>query len=927
MLRLLLDGRRILALAAALFLLAIAAPAWALTTGTLRVTVVDDEELPVPGASLELSGETLIGGKQQKSTDADGNSVFNDLPPGQYRLVVVKAGFQGVTLEGIQIDVNRTYQQNVTMKPGNAPTEVTVVGKQAIDTSDTTTGVVMDKTFLSHIPAGRSYQEALSTVPGVSGGNGGNPNMAGSGYNENTYMLDGANITDPVTGTFSLNFNFDAIQQIEVLLGSFTPEYGTSTGGIVNIITDSGTNNLQFQSSVSYLNGNWGPKTDERLSADGVSIAPTAFDSQFETFEVSSLLSGPLVRDKAWFILSYSMQRSLIANSGIPQARDFDGHYLLTKLTMQPNPEHRIQLLFQTNPTTIDNTEQTNPFIKAEAQNRQAQGGAVGSGKWQWFLSPSMNLDTLFTAQSEYLEQGPVPCTHDRTTDRSPCKPTEAEGYVDWETPGRYGVNGAYDSVNSAYYDFDHRWNYSASTKLSVLAWKDPLGGTHDFKFGLEGKQTVWDRTVGYNGNILFVDINQVGYDPNTFESYYWGEITGPIKFRTTGASYDLFAQDSWKPRANLTINYGSRFDAFVNRNDLGEAVIQGALLGPRLFAAWDPNNDQKTKIMTGYGRFNDVGNLGVASFTSASSFGEKIYYGEYLNQFGIDGCNGFNNNQSCLLVNFPKDNVAITADRLRSPRVDEVTLLLQRELVKDLVLTTQIDGKFTRYIYTYDDRNLVWDSDGSALIGSRFADSSIYYARLRTPTLSKRDYVRWDARLEKIYSRRWYLFANYSYTSSVGSTETQLDSSFANGPQTQYNYGPLTNEYQNTLQVVSYWDLPTDPWTQRVGALLYATDGFPRSRQYISETNPSGFADYDIRIEPRGTYTRIPPYWYLNLSFEQDINVRKGQLALSAQVFNVFNNRAPISMNLAYLYSNDRLVAQYRQDPLQLQLGVSYKF
>jgi hypothetical protein len=67
-------------------------------------------------------------------------------------------------------------------------------------------------------------------------------NVAGASSNENTYMMDGINITDPVTGTFSLNFNFDAIEQLQVLTSAYDPEYGQNLGGAINIVTDSGGN-------------------------------------------------------------------------------------------------------------------------------------------------------------------------------------------------------------------------------------------------------------------------------------------------------------------------------------------------------------------------------------------------------------------------------------------------------------------------------------------------------------------------------------------------------------------------------------------------------------------------------------------------------------------------------------------------------------
>ena len=111
---------------------------------------------------------------------------------------------------------------------------------------------------------------------GVTGGS--NPNVGGASSNENTYMLDGVNITDPVTGTFSMNFNFNAIEQAEVLTSAFDPEYGVNLGGVINIVTDSGGNTLEFQASSYYTNGNWSPKLDARLAADGAQLGPTDFD-------------------------------------------------------------------------------------------------------------------------------------------------------------------------------------------------------------------------------------------------------------------------------------------------------------------------------------------------------------------------------------------------------------------------------------------------------------------------------------------------------------------------------------------------------------------------------------------------------------------------------------------------------------------------
>jgi hypothetical protein len=926
MLRLFLVAQRILPLLAAILTILATTPALAQTQGQLRILVVDDvEELPINGVTLQLSGETLIGGVQEKQSDANGEALFSELPPGLYRIVASKADFGGVTLENIQVNINRTTQQVVKMTAG-AAVEVTVVAKQkAVNTETTAVGQVLSKEFLQRIPAGRTYQSAVQTVPGVTGAAGGNPNMGGSASNENTYMLDGANITDPVTGTFSLNFNFDAIQQIEVLLGGYMPEYGVSLGGIINVVTESGTNNLEFLSSIFYNNGNFAPRMDERLAADGITIAPTGFDSEFQTIQVSTKISGPLIRDKAWFVVSYENARSIIALSGIPQARDYDGHYMLAKLTVQPNPEHRVAWFFQSDPTTIDNVSQFNPFIKAEAQGRQTQGGFTTNLRWQWFLAPEMNLDTALLFQKSFIESSAVPCTHDRTSDFHPCRPGEAEGYVDWETPGRVGLGGAYDSVNWGIFTFDDRFRYSANTKLSLLSVDDPLGGTHDLKFGAEGQQLVWDQIQGYSGNLLYYDVNAVTFDPGTFESAYWYEITGPIKFRTSASEYNLFAQDSWKPVNNLTINYGSRFDSYVMRNDIGEPVLQAALLGPRLFGSWDPWGDQRTKIATGYGRFNDTGRLSVASFTSRRGYGSKLFLGEYYGiGAGGPGEGGFLNSQSLVYFNTPKDNLAVSHDNLSAPRVDEVLLTIERELVEDVAFYTTATGKFTRYLYEYDDRNWIWDSDGSALIGSRFSDTSNLYPRLRTPVLAKRDYFRWDVGVRKIESRRWYADASYTYSQSIGSSSSALSGSFAIDPQTQYNYGPLLTDLRHTARATAYWDLPTDPWTQQIAMQFLYFDGYPEERLYPNEF---GTGSYSLRIRPRGTYMRFSPYWTLSLGFTQKIDVRKGQLELRIEAHNLFNNRAPEIGDGYFIDVENRNRIAYRQDPLQLQGAIRYQF
>ncbi|MEN0064965.1 MAG: carboxypeptidase regulatory-like domain-containing protein [Myxococcota bacterium] len=920
-------GLGFLPILAALVALLAAAPAWAQTTGKLRVTVIDTiggSNSPLEDAECSLVGDTLIGGAVVKFSDSNGEVQFADLPPGSYELAVTYPGYQSARIGGIKIQVNRVVQQTVPMREGEVEEMIIDFKEKAVDVEKTTRSTVLSKEFLQKIPAGRSYQNAINIVAGVQPGVGGNASVGGGAFNETTYLIDGVNVTDPVTGTFGVNFNFDAIQQVEVLLGGYQPEYGTSVGGIVNILTESGTNNLEFNAGIVYQNGNLRPRLDERLSADGFVLAPTGFDVSVQSYQIPAVLSGPIVRDKAWFFLSYQATRTLSNNVAIPQQRDFDGHYFLGKITVQPTPAHRLSVQLQTSPTNIDNTQQFDQFTRSEAQERQSQGGYILTGTWQWFLNSDVTLETRATAQKIYIERSSVACTHNPNSDSHRCEPGEREANVDWFTPGRLGRQGAYNSVNSTFFTFDDRLIYTLDSRLSVLSVTDWFGGAHDFKFGVNAQQLVWDRISGFNGNIRYFDIYAVPFNADTFQNFFTVESSGPQQFRVSSSRYAMFAQDSYKPVPNLTLNYGLRFDAFVLRNDLGEPTVSAALLGPRLFGAWDPFGDQRTKIATGYGRFNDTGRLGIAGFTSVSGFGIKQYLTEFFAIAGGDPADYVNAQQQIYFAT-EQQNFNFANEDLRAPRVDEIILQVEREIVEDYALFSDFSGKYSRFMFEPDGTNFIYDSDGSAIIGSRYGDVVNERPRLRTPALAKRDFYQWDIGIRKVESRRWAGSFTYTYVNGVGSSTQALSGSFLNDQQTQFNYGLLNTDRRHQINSFVYWNLPTDPNTTTLSATFQYDSGFPFDRLYPTE----GFGGQNgtLRIRDRGTYARFNSFWELSLGFRQAINLRKGQVELGADVQNITNNRSPINGNGLVVNRFNRLLVTARQAPLRIQFRARYQF
>jgi hypothetical protein len=883
--------------------------AHAQTTGTLRGFVRDSDGLDVPGAKVRLVGAALIGGEQLRVSDDLGAFVFSDLPPGAYDLSVSHAALGDWQATGLRV----ASAGEVSIVAVLNGTSISVVGRRSVvDPTDTGIGETFTREQLQKLPIGRSESAAPALTPGM--GAGGNPRAAGAAPNESTRMVDGVNVTDPVTNTFGQNFAFDAIDELRVQLGGFMPEHGQALGSLIEIVTASGGNNLEFDVGGYVVDGRWRTRRDARYTADGLQLAPTDFDSRFRSLQLAGRVTGPILKDRAWFAVNYQHSRTLIANVGVPLPRDFDGQHVFAKLTVQPSGAHRLTASLSSSPAAIDNTLQGSPFVKPEAQGRQFQTGFVAMGRWQWFPRTDVSVDTQAVAQRIGLEIGPVPCTHETSRGVHPCKPGEEEGHEDWTTPGRVGQFGAFNSVNFGQFAFDDRMRYHLSSKVTMLQLGGRRGGTHDVKVGAEVVATTWDQIQGRAGNVLYGDINVTGWDPTTFGNWYRWELSGPIAFRTGGTQVAAFAQDSWRIRENLVLKGGLRFDGASLRNDVGEVVVAQRAFGPRLYAAWDPTKDGRTKVVGGYGRFYDTGRLAVASFTSRAATGGKLWLGDAV------GGDLASNQDSMFLVQ-PRENPSIAHDRLRAPRVDDLTLQVERAVLDDVGVGVQTQYKRTTHLFEFDERNLVYDQDGSSVLGARSGDTQVPNYRMRTPKLASRDYLMVNTQLTKVSSKRWFATVNYTWSLSWGTSPQSLSGSFANAPQTGFARGPLVGtDIRHAVKAYGAWDLPLDPFTPSIGFSLTYASGQPIERLYPTD-EPAPGGSWGLRIRDRGRYTRTPDVWDLGLRLTQAVQLKQGRLELDVQLLNALNNRSAVAF-LPTLDTDNRLMAAARQDPLRVQLG-----
>ena len=221
------------------------------TPGSTKGRIIDAQGLAVPGATV-----TGTQGAKNTVTDADGRFNLPLLTPGTYVLRVSLQRFKTVEQNDVAVSLRQTVDMPLKMDVGGLAETVQVTGSSpVVDTATITSGAILSSDMLQNIPVGRRITDALYLAPGVSSsGSAGraNPSISGGSGLDNQYVVDGVNITNQgygAQGSYSVIFGslgnatpFDFVQEIQVKTGGYEAEFGQSTGGVVNVITKSGTN-------------------------------------------------------------------------------------------------------------------------------------------------------------------------------------------------------------------------------------------------------------------------------------------------------------------------------------------------------------------------------------------------------------------------------------------------------------------------------------------------------------------------------------------------------------------------------------------------------------------------------------------------------------------------------------------------------------
>ena len=212
-------------------------------TGKIIGKVVDNQGGPLPGVTSKPRATELVG---KAATISDANGVYRlmALPSGTFEIVFSLSGFKTLIRKGIVLELSQTLTLNVTLEQAAVEEQVTVVGQSPlIDVKSTVKGQTMTKEIFMTLPRGRNFDSLISTIPGVQNeGITAGLSVDGASGAENMWYADGADITDFHYGDRGQSIVLELLDEVKVTASGYNAEFGGSMGGVVNVITKSGSN-------------------------------------------------------------------------------------------------------------------------------------------------------------------------------------------------------------------------------------------------------------------------------------------------------------------------------------------------------------------------------------------------------------------------------------------------------------------------------------------------------------------------------------------------------------------------------------------------------------------------------------------------------------------------------------------------------------
>jgi hypothetical protein len=609
------------------------------TTGSIQGTVVDEKGGAVPDASVEVKNlDTNLS--KTTTTGSEGQYQFLALPPGRYTVTIAKAGFATIVEQNAVLTVGQTMSLPVTVKVSAAAEQIVVTATPTIvDTVDSVSSSTLNDITVENTPIlGRKFEDLLTLTPGVGivqGPDGDEINFNGQRGIFNNISMDGGDYNNGMFGEqmggqrAAIDITLDAVKEFQVVAAGANAEYGRTAGGVINVVTKSGTNNIHG-SAFEY----------QRLRGLSSNTSDGKPLGGFKREQFGGTLGGPVIRDKMFFfgagegIFEDLTRDNLSAPLGTcPVTTPVVG---VNDAIISLNTECQRLALLNFYKTTFNDTE-GNP-VPHPVRN------GTGLGRLDWTITPK----NAFSVSYDF--------DYSKNTNQTFDVPTYGDSANGIEGPSKIQTinSNLFTTIsptllNEFHFTYGRENRPRAATDQSAVP-DTGIGFVPSFRFGqpffleptvteifwrtdlhdnfsiIHGKHTIkfggaWLRSNNtqifpgfFEGRYLFDSVTGflhyaspaslgVGYGPTTAECFdsTTGVTTfsnqtigcgaakntgGPLLFYVqhgptsstesldasgfssiTDNEYALFVQDQWQALPNLTINYGLRWEAQIFPN------------------------------------------------------------------------------------------------------------------------------------------------------------------------------------------------------------------------------------------------------------------------------------------------------------------------------------------------------------------------
>jgi hypothetical protein len=890
----------------ALLLFAFAAPAAAqIQTGSILVKLTDEQGGALPGATVTVTGATLLA-PIVGTTDAAGAYRAPALAPGTYAVRIELSAFQPMEHPEVVVNVGQTSSFDVVMKVAAVKEAFTVTA--AIPTIDTTSNNVSTQInlgILQNTPGGRdiwsllqSKASGLSTnridVGGSESGLQAGFVVRGTQHAQNTQALNGINVSDPVTTGFSqFYYDYDTFQEVQVSTAAHPIEVGPP-GVYVNMVTKTGTNVLKGLVSFNFQNDSLqSDNIDADLEAQGVTKVGFDYLSDF-----TAQAGGPVVKDKLHLFGAYRDWRvhrfvaGFVDDAGVPVVEPTDMYSFLANATYQLKPTQRLMGFWA-------RQEYNKPQRDASALNTPISNWneddtfRIYQGVWSNILNDHAYLEArgsfVDISFPLLIKDEARAAGNQSTTELTTNRVTGANNNQQISTRRRLQLN-------------------------TVLSWYKAqwLGGRHELKFG-------WD----FANNTVSSEVTALG-DTNValFEGFqaFALHLNTPVHPEETIRTNALFASDTFQ-RGPLTLNFGVRFDqargsvpeqsspagtfaAARNFSSLG-TLVDWNTLSPRGGVIYQLTRDGKTVLKASAARYYHQISTTILSSANPNSLGFEVFEWLDLNQDfrfqpGEEGA--FLGASGGLQTSIDPD--------LKTPHTDEFLITVEREIMPDFRLTGTFSFRNDRRQVGVRDVTSTWEPVPfqDPVTGNTITVFNQVFDPVNGPLFSvvnaaelDQDFRGFEVIATKRLSNRWQLLGSYAVGRAI-QEQVSVEGSNIFGfgaipvdPNNGVNArGPIFWDRTHMFKVSASYLMPYDVL---VSGNLLTQSGPVFTRTVLVEGLNQ--APFTVFAEPRDVSDRLDTLTMVDLRASKVFRLGANRsVEALMDVYNLFNANTVVSAN-----------------------------